>query len=125
MKRQDLSLIQIVGDIEYVNIPNRQIPQRKSKAYERINVNDTSINEDLLFITCNGKHQLHQKLQVLQSEDYYIDCRVHAATAMEELFSFEFDQGVSIDGIDLDNTMVDCLQLIGEPCKDGNICATA
>ena len=62
---------------------------------------------------------------MIQSEDYYIGCRVHAATTVEEIFSFEFNQGVSIDGIDLDNAMVDCLQLTDVPCKDGKMCATA
>ena len=90
VKRQDLSLIKIVGDVENVAIPNGQTPQWKSRAYGRVNVDDTSINEDLLFIKCNGEHQLHLKLQVLQSEGCYIGCRVHAATTTEEIFSFEF-----------------------------------
>ena len=90
-----------------------------------ISIDDTWYINENKFFTCHGTMQLYLNLQVLQSEDNYISCRVLSAITLEEIFSFEFDHGVSIAGIDQNMFIAHCLQFVGFPCEGGKMCATA
>ena len=65
------------------------------------------------------------KIQMVKSEKEYVGCKMIATKTKEEIFSFQFDDGVEIDENDLNDIRADCLQLIGIICEDGKMCATS
>jgi hypothetical protein len=116
--------------------------QLKSKALGRSVADEVLINTDMFMdlqeaeqqqnaffnnnnnINNNRESQLHLTIQLVKVEDMYVGCNIISTKTTEEIFSFEFDNGVNINEIDSNYNSGDCLQLIGVPSEDGKMCAT-
>ncbi|OEU21441.1 hypothetical protein FRACYDRAFT_235067 [Fragilariopsis cylindrus CCMP1102] len=70
---------------------------------------------------CRGNSQLNLTVKLVKSEGMYVGCKIIATKTTEEIFSFEFDNGVNTTETDSTNISIDCLQLIGVPCEDGKM----
>ena len=57
-------------------------------------------------------------IKLFKSNDKYVDCKMIASKTREEIFSFQFDNGMEINKSG-HYIKADCLQLIGFVLEDG------
>ena len=139
--REELSKTKFVCTIDE-NVLNDGVVEWQSKALGRSVADQVLINTNMFFglqddeqqqhtffgnnnssnHNNNGDSQLNITINLVKVEDMYVGCKIFATRTTEEIFSFEFDNGVDINEKDSTNIHGDCLQLIGAPSEDGKMC---
>jgi hypothetical protein len=141
INREKLSGTKFVCTIDGNVLNHGTSVEWKSKAHGRSVADEVLINTNMFFglqddeqqqnvffnnnnnNNNNGGSQFGLTVQLVKVEDMYVGCKITSTKTTEEIFSFEFDNGVDINEIDSSNISGDCLHLIGIPSEDGKMCA--
>ena len=143
IKRKMLSRTKFICNIDKNVLNDDAAVELKSKALGRSVANEVLINTNMFadlqeaeqqqnaFFDNNNNNnssnefELHLTIQLVKVEDMYVGCIITSTKTTEEIFSFEFDNGVDVNDIDSNYNSGDCLQLIGAIVEDGKMCNCA
>ena len=92
-----------------------------SRAVDRIKADDIDITRSMLStagvldadgaVGVNYNNRLNLRIQLVQFEDEYVGCKLFSTYTGEEIFSLEFDIGVTCSELNHSDVSAGCLQV--------------